>query len=63
MCDRLGKIDNNNAQDEYYLTDLIDIAVQEGQTIASSPVTPEEGIGINTPEHRDMAEKILTERQ
>ncbi len=63
MCNRLTQVDNNNAQEEYYLTDLVKMAVAEGQTIASSPVTPEEGIGVNTPEHRQMAEDILHTRK
>lgn len=63
MCNRLTKLDNNNAQEEYYLTDLMKTAVAEGQTIASSPVTPEEGVGVNTPEHRQMAEEILAKRK
>jgi len=63
MCSRLAQVDNNNAQEEYYLTDLVKMAVAEGQTIASSSVTPKEGIGVNTPEHRQMAEDILNARK
>lgn len=63
MCDRLANVDNKNTTGEYYLTTLVKMAVAEGQTIASSQVTPEEGVGVNTPEHRDVAEKILAKRQ
>jgi len=63
MCNRLQTVSNNNAQKEYYLTDLIKMAVAENQTVASSPVTPEEGIGVNTLEHRQMAEDILNARK
>ncbi len=59
MIEHLERLDNDNAQEEYYLTDLVRMAVEEGEKIVSSPVTPEEGIGINTPEHREMAERIL----
>jgi bifunctional UDP-N-acetylglucosamine pyrophosphorylase/glucosamine-1-phosphate N-acetyltransferase len=59
MIEHLERLNNNNAQQEYYLTDLVRMAVEEGEKIVSSPVTPEEGIGINTPEHREMAERIL----
>lgn len=59
MCDRLPSIDNNNIAGEYYLTKFVSIAVLEGQIVTSSPITPEEGIGVNTPEHRDIAERIL----
>jgi bifunctional UDP-N-acetylglucosamine pyrophosphorylase/glucosamine-1-phosphate N-acetyltransferase len=62
MMEHLERLNNNNAQQEYYLTDLVRMAVEQGQKIVSSPVTPEEGIGINTPEHREMAERILLKK-
>ena len=44
----LHKIDNNNAQGEYYLTDLIELAVQEGETVNSFIVQDSKQIeGIN----------------
>ncbi len=44
----LHKIDNNNAQGEYYLTDLIELAVQEGETVNSYIVEDSKQIeGIN----------------
>ena len=44
----LHKIDNNNAQGEYYLTDLIELAVQEGETVNSYIVQDSKQIeGIN----------------
>ena len=63
MCNRLTKVTNDNAQEEYYLTDLIKMAVAEEQTIASSPVSPEEGVGVNTPEQLEIAKKIITEQK
>jgi len=60
MMKHLEQLDNHNAQQEYYLTDLVRMAGEEGQKIISSPVTPEEGIGINTPEHHEMAGQILS---
>jgi bifunctional UDP-N-acetylglucosamine pyrophosphorylase/glucosamine-1-phosphate N-acetyltransferase len=44
----LGRLDNNNSQKEYYLTDIIEMAVQDG--IGVKTVSPEEEIevmGIN----------------
>ncbi len=44
----LHKIDNNNAHGEYYLTDLIELAVQEGETVNSYIVEDSKQIeGIN----------------
>jgi len=54
----LSRIDNNNKQKEYYLTDLVRIAIQSGAPIASMPVDPRESIGVNTPEQLEMAEKL-----
>ncbi|SFC31682.1 bifunctional UDP-N-acetylglucosamine pyrophosphorylase / Glucosamine-1-phosphate N-acetyltransferase [Marinospirillum celere] len=44
----LPKLSNNNAQGEYYLTDIIGLAYQEGVRIASvQPSCPEEVEGVN----------------
>ncbi|PJE76973.1 hypothetical protein COV05_02150 [Candidatus Uhrbacteria bacterium CG10_big_fil_rev_8_21_14_0_10_48_16] len=53
---------NENAQQEYYLTDLIALAVEQGQTLSSIEVAPEEVIGINTQDERDIAEALLAKR-
>jgi len=58
----LEQLQNNNKQKEYYLTDLIRIAIDEGQEITTLPVDPGECIGINSPEHLAIAEKLLKER-
>lgn len=45
----LPKIRNNNAQGEYYLTDLIAIAAKEGDVVTSITTTDEvEALGVNT---------------
>jgi len=44
----LGKLENNNAQGEYYLTDVLAMAVDDGMEIAvSQPVDPDEAEGVN----------------
>lgn len=44
----LPLLQNNNAQKEYYLTDMIKMAVQENITIHSiQPASPDEVLGIN----------------
>lgn len=48
---------------EYFLTDLIAMAVQEGHTVLDLVTTdPDEALGINTPEHLAEAEAALSRR-
>ncbi len=54
----LSKVGNENAQHEYYLTDLIGIAIQSGASIASEEVDACEAIGVNTKEHLELAGQI-----
>jgi bifunctional UDP-N-acetylglucosamine pyrophosphorylase/glucosamine-1-phosphate N-acetyltransferase len=54
MWDRLEKIKNNNAQGEYYLTDLVGMAFNEGKHIATIPIHPKEALGANTKEQAEM---------
>ena len=45
----LARLDNNNAQNEFYLTDIIGFAVQDGQTVAAAhPQFPWETLGVNS---------------
>ncbi|MDE3208647.1 MAG: bifunctional UDP-N-acetylglucosamine diphosphorylase/glucosamine-1-phosphate N-acetyltransferase GlmU, partial [Pseudomonadota bacterium] len=63
LGDLLPKINNLNAQKEYYLTDLIDLAAREGILINTFISTDmDETLGINNRTHLAMAEKILRKR-
>lgn len=53
------KLDNNNNQGEYYLTDMAKFAAEEGHLINSLDIDPRNAIGINSKEELDIAEKIL----
>ena len=56
----LEKVDNDNQQREYYLTDLIEIACREGVTVKSFIASDYiEVMGINTVEELSRAEKHL----
>lgn len=57
--ERLG---TKNVQGEYYLTDLVELAVTEGAKLSSIIVPAEEVIGINTPEELQIAEELLKRR-
>ncbi|HSR89350.1 MAG TPA: NTP transferase domain-containing protein [Candidatus Udaeobacter sp.] len=48
---------NNNAQGEYYLTDLVDQAMKTDK-VSNISIDPEEAIGINTKEHLEIAHSI-----
>lgn len=59
LCRNLGKLDNKNAQGEYYLTDLVKLAMEQGHKINSIKIDPKECVGINTPEELLLAESLL----
>ncbi len=54
----IEKLKNNNKQKEYYLTDLIKIAVEQDIIIGSMPIDPREAIGVNSKEELKAAEKL-----
>lgn len=54
----VAQLKNLNAKGEYYLTDLIELAVTQGSEIASLQIRPEESIGVNTPEEFALAEEL-----
>lgn len=56
----LLKIKTNNAQGEYYLTDVIALAKEQGKKIGAIKISDEtEVLGINTPEQLKKVEEIL----
>lgn len=60
----LKRISNDNAQGEYYLPDVIGLAVAEGRKVAAWCVDdPEEVMGVDTPEALAKAEKAWQRRQ
>ena len=54
----LEKVKNENAQGEYYLTDLVSLAANDGG-IASVHISPEEALGVNTIEQLRELESII----
>lgn len=58
----LTKLENNNAQQEYYLTDLVRIAIDGGDPVASIEIDPLETIGINTSEQLELASQLMATR-
>lgn len=56
----LAKLKNENAQGEYYLTDLVKMAMEEGVKISSLIIDAKEGAGINTQVHLAAAHEIVS---
>ncbi len=54
----LAKIKNNNAQGEYYLTDLLRMADEENSKIENIKIPPREAMGANTKAELEILEKF-----
>lgn len=55
----LTNLRNDNAQGEYYLTDLVHMAIEEGRRIASVSIDPVEALGVNTKEQLALVEQFV----
>jgi bifunctional UDP-N-acetylglucosamine pyrophosphorylase / glucosamine-1-phosphate N-acetyltransferase len=58
LWSHIDLINNNNAQNEFYLTDIIEVAISESFPIRSIPIGPAEVIGINTMSQLEIGHKI-----
>ena len=58
----LAKIDNKNASNEYYLTDIVEIARKQGLECTFSECTENEAHGVNSKLQLSEAEKIMQDR-
>ena len=58
----LPRIDNDNAKGEYYLTDLVDLAVGEGAGVALVECPESEVHGVNTRAQLAAIEAVLQQR-
>lgn len=55
----LGRIDNRNAQGEYYLTDIVGLAVRDGVPVAhAQPAAHWETLGVNSRVQQAQLERI-----
>lgn len=61
LWQNLPKIAKNPVAKEYYLTDLLELAVEQGKRTIAVPVTDlREAIGVNTIQHLEEAEVALS---
>ncbi len=58
LWEHLPKIKSHNAQGEYYLPDLVQIAIGEGTKVEAIPVNSREVLGVNTPEQLEIVRKL-----
>lgn len=54
----LPALQPNNMQKEYYLTDLLAVALAEGAAVGTVPVPAKEAIGVNTMEQLHLAHSL-----
>jgi bifunctional UDP-N-acetylglucosamine pyrophosphorylase/glucosamine-1-phosphate N-acetyltransferase len=59
LWENLNKLKADNIQHEYYLTDLVEMAIEQGEKVETIEVAPEEALGINSPEDLNKARQIL----
>lgn len=58
----LSRLTTENAQQEYYLTEAIEILVDDGDRVEAYITDPEEGFGVNSVEQLAEVEAILIAR-
>ena len=62
LFDLLDRVDNDNAQGEYYLPDIVNVAVKDGRTCAAVVADrPQEVLGINSRKELAAAERQFQE--
>ncbi|MCE9549103.1 NTP transferase domain-containing protein [Candidatus Nomurabacteria bacterium] len=59
LWEKLNKLENHNMQKEYYLTDLIKMAIEEGETIESIKIDPSEALAANSKAELEILEKFV----
>jgi bifunctional UDP-N-acetylglucosamine pyrophosphorylase/glucosamine-1-phosphate N-acetyltransferase len=58
LWENLPKIKNNNAKNEFYITDLFYIASDEKENIETVKMSPEESMGANSKEDLEILQKF-----
>lgn len=63
LWERLGRIGNANAAGEYYLTDIVDLCISDGQRVVAVPAhDSEEAMGVNSRVQLAQASAVLQKR-
>ncbi len=59
LTEALKKVQTNNVQGEYYLTDVVRIVREEGKSIGEVRVDAKEALGINSKAELEYAESLI----
>ena len=59
LAENVKKIDKKNIQGEYYLTDLIGMARDQGYELNSFVIPTHEALGVNTPEQLALVTRFI----
>jgi len=63
LFEALDRLQPKNAQSEYYLTDVVKLAVERGLGVSAMVVKDvDEGLGVNSRQQLAMAERVIRER-
>jgi len=62
LVETLKRVNNDNAQGEYYLTDIVGLLVTDGDRLTAVEATPQEVMGINSQDQLSVARKELQRR-
>ncbi|MGE0408593.1 MAG: bifunctional UDP-N-acetylglucosamine diphosphorylase/glucosamine-1-phosphate N-acetyltransferase GlmU [Amphiplicatus sp.] len=63
LREALPRLEPNNAKQEYYLTDIVAMAVEAGRAFAVVEADEEEVMGVNSRFELSMAEEVFQERR
>lgn len=55
----LRNLKNDNVQREYYLVDLVKVAIEDDERVSSISIDPKEALGVNTQEDLRLAHEVL----
>ncbi len=59
LFQNIRELKNKNSQGEYYLTDMVELAIKDKKRVHSLPIEPKEVLGINTLEQLVIAENLI----
>lgn len=63
LFEALSKLEPDNAQGEFYLTDIVRMAVTQGRAVAAVTLQdPDEGLGVNTRRQLAVAEQVVRQQ-
>jgi len=60
LFENIKTLQNNNNQQEYYLTDMVSIAFEQGYEVGTVNIEPHEAMGINSLDELNTAENLIS---